>query len=213
SARWLQRQNRDPFVQQAREGGYRARSAFKLLEIHGKYRNKLLEPGMTVLDLGAAPGSWSQVASDLVKPEEDGIGGGTVIAVDLLDIDPLPGVSFLKGDFRDAKVARAIDELVAKGPTGKLDVVLSDMAPSFCGTHSIDHLRSMSMAWDALRLADKHSAIEGGGAFVCKLFAGGTERKFMNALKKRYQTTGINKPSSSRKESSEMYYIGLDRRP
>lgn len=197
SARWLERQLNDPYVKKAREAGYRARSVFKILEIDDKI--KVLKPGAIVVDLGATPGSWSQVAVQRVQPEN---GKGRVIATDILDMDPIPDVDFLKGDFTDNTV---LDQLLEMIGGKKVDVVLSDMAANTTGKKSVDHINTVylvELAWDfASRvLAPK-------GTFIAKVFQGGTEKTLLEQLKKSFTTVKHVKPAASRKESPELYVV------
>lgn len=187
SKRWLERQLNDPFVHKAKQEGYRSRAAFKLLEIQKKYH--LIKPGMTVVDLGAAPGGWSQVASHIMK------GQGKILAIDLLEMDPLPGVDFYQGDFND------IDQYI----DGKVDVVMSDMAPSSCGIKSVDHDRIMGMLEEVYTFAVER--LRPGGSLVAKVLRGGTESKLLGEMKKTFSKITHFKPASSRTESTEIYVI------
>ncbi len=168
SQRWLERQLNDPYVRAAQQRGLRSRAAFKLIEIDEKHG--LLRPGARVLDLGAAPGGWTQVAAERAGP------GGRVVAVDLLPMDPVPGVTIIRGDFQDEAVAAAA--LAALG--GTADLVLSDMAPNTTGHNATDHLRIMALAELALDTA--LAALSPGGSFVAKVFQGGSERALLDAL-------------------------------
>jgi len=202
SRRWLTRQLNDPYVARARAGGYRSRAAFKLSEIDDAHR--LLKPGMAVADLGAAPGGWSQVAAERVRSRE---GGGRVVAIDLQDIDPIPGVEVLKGDFlEDAVFAR-----VADATGGRVDIVLSDLAPSASGQPDIDHLRILNLAEAALDFALRFLAP--GGAFVAKMLQGSGERGFVEALRRHFDQVARAKPPSSRRESSEFFLVAKGRKP
>jgi 23S rRNA (uridine2552-2'-O)-methyltransferase len=193
SQRWLERQLNDPYVRAAQERGLRSRAAFKLLEMDEKHR--LLRPGARVLDLGAAPGGWTQVAVERAGP------GGRVVAVDLLPMDPVPGATVLQGDFQDEAVAAAALEALG----GTADVVLSDMAPNTTGHGATDHLRIMALAELALDTALE--ALAPGGAFVAKVFQGGSERAFLDTLKRRFTAVRHAKPPASRKDSSELYVV------
>ena len=193
SQRWLERQLNDPYVRAAQRQGLRSRAAFKLLELDEKHR--LLRPGKRVLDLGAAPGGWTQVAVDRTAP------GGRVAAVDLLPMDPVPGAAIIRGDFQDESVAAAALEALG----GTADLVLSDMAPNTTGHSATDHLRIMALAEVALDTA--LSALAPGGAFVAKVFQGGGERSFLDTLKRRFATVKHVKPPASRKDSSELYVV------
>jgi 23S rRNA (uridine2552-2'-O)-methyltransferase len=192
STRWLQRQLNDPFVQAAREMGYRSRAAFKLLEIDDKFR--LLKKGMKVADIGAAPGGWSEMA---VKR----VGKGNVAAIDLLDMKPIEGVEFLRADLDDPTAA----EFMARSLGGNADIVLCDIAPNTTGIASLDHLKIMVLVDRAYDFATK--ILAKNGAFVAKVRQGGTEAELLKRIKSRF--TGVNhfKPESSRKESAETYVV------
>lgn len=191
SQRWLTRQLNDPYVAAARAQGWRSRAAFKLIEIDDRYR--LIQRGARVIDLGAAPGGWSQVA---VKR-----GAAAVIGVDLLPIDPIAGATFLRGDFTDADMPDQLMALLA----GPADVVLSDMAPNTTGHASTDHIRIIALAEMALEFAVR--VLAPGGAFVAKVFQGGSERQMLHPMKRAFTTVRHAKPPSSRKESSELYVV------
>lgn len=191
SVRWLSRQLNDPYVRKAQAAGYRSRAAFKLIELDDRFR--LLRKGARVLDLGAAPGGWTQVAVERAGPG--------VVAVDLLPMEPVPGATVLKGDLTDPAVADAA--IAALG--GKADVVLSDMAPNTTGHAATDHLRIMALAEIALDVA--FQVLAPGGAFVCKVFQGGSEREMLAALKQRFASVRHAKPPASRKESAETYVV------
>ena len=193
SARWLARQLNDPYVAAARKSGYRSRAAFKLREIDDKL--KLLRPGMRVVDLGAAPGGWSQVAAQRVGPQ------GRVIALDLNPIDPIPGVEILEGDFHDlANVARLRAAL-----DGPADLVLSDMAAPSTGHGATDHLRVVALVESALAFAEE--VLSPGGGFVAKVLQGGTEASLLAALKRQFTKVRHIKPPASRAESAELYVV------
>jgi 23S rRNA (uridine2552-2'-O)-methyltransferase len=201
SREWLKRQERDPYVKQAKKDGYKSRAAYKLIEIDDRF--KVLKPGKIVVDLGAAPGGWTQIAVERVRPLEK---GGKVIGIDLLPMDPIAGAELLQGDFYDAGVLTALEAQCG----GEVDVVLSDMAPSTTGHKQTDHIRIMALfelAWD---FADKHLAP--GGAFVAKVFQGGTETEFLKKLKQNFETVKHMKPPASRKESAEIYVVALKKR-
>jgi 23S rRNA (uridine2552-2'-O)-methyltransferase len=189
SKAWLRRHVTDAFVRRAREGGYRSRAAFKLLEIDA--RDKLLRPGMRVLDLGAAPGGWSQVAAAKVKP------GGKVVAVDLLETKSIPGVAIFKGDFREADLEGALG--------GKADVVLSDMMPNVTGVPLVDQARAAELTAAAIEFCRK--SLKPDGAFLVKVFHGEAFDAVLKALKAVFQTVEVRKPSASRGESRENYLL------
>jgi len=182
---WLRRHVTDPYVRKAKAQGYRSRAAFKLLEIDSK--EKLFRPGMTVIDLGAAPGGWSQVAAEKVKP------GGRVIAIDLVDIAPISGVTVLKGDFRQA----AID--------AKADVVLSDASPNLSGIANVDQARLLELGAAAIRLCRK--VLKPEGLFLLKAFHGEAFDDVLEQLKRVFVKVKVVKPSASRGESAETYVV------
>lgn len=189
SQRWLSRQLNDPYVHQAKEMGFRSRAAFKLIEINDKFH--FLKPGKKVVDLGAAPGGWTQVA---VK-----YAGHHVVALDLLKMDQIAGATLIQGDFY------ASGDLIQAELKGLADVVLSDMAPSAIGNQSIDHLRIMGLVEDAFHFACQ--ILAPGGTFVAKVFQGGTESTLLGHMKERFSKVNHMKPPSSRKDSAEMYVI------
>ena len=191
SQRWLSRQLNDPYVVAAKAQGWRSRAAFKLIELDERFH--LLRPGMRVVDLGAAPGGWSQVA---VKH-----GAASVVGVDLLPVDPIGGAVMLVGDFTDVEVQDRLMEMLG----GKADLVLSDMAPNTTGHGATDHLRIVALAEAAVAFALEVLA-EGGG-FVAKVFQGGAERTVLEALKRHFASVRHAKPPASRKESSELYVV------
>lgn len=185
----------DTYVKRAQAEGYRSRAAYKLAQIAG--RDKLLRPGMLVVDLGAAPGGWSQVASQAVNP------GGQVIAVDVLDMPELPGVRFLRGDFHDAAT---LSELEQKLSGQRVDLVLSDMAPNISGIADVDQARAMALAELALDFAVNHLKPEGN--FVVKLFQGAGFEQFVKELRGQFGKVLTRKPEASRSRSSEVYLLG-----
>lgn len=193
SQRWLERQINDPYVRAAKQKGLRSRAAFKLIELDDKHG--LLRPGARVLDLGAAPGGWTQVAVERTAP------GGRVVAVDLLPMDPVPGSIGVEGDFND----KAVEEAALAALGGTADLVLSDMAPNTTGHGATDHLRIMALAELALDTALR--ALSPGGGFVAKVFQGGGERAFLDTLKRRFRAVRHAKPPASRKDSSELYVV------
>jgi 23S rRNA (uridine2552-2'-O)-methyltransferase len=191
SQHWLARQLNDPYVAAAQAQGWRSRAAFKLIELDDRFH--LLRPHARVLDLGAAPGGWSQVAVQR--------GAGQVIGLDLLPIDPVPGVSFLLGDFNDPTMPDRLAGLLG----GPADVVLSDMAPNTTGHAATDHLRIMALAELALHFAMQ--VLVPGGSFVAKVFQGGSEREMLEPMKRHFAVVRHAKPPASRKESSELYVV------
>ena len=195
--KWLQRQLNDPYVRAAQEQGWRSRAAFKLLELDDRFH--LIRRGARVVDLGAAPGGWTQVA---VKR-----GASQVVGIDLLAIEPIAGSTLIQGDFTD----EAMDARLKHVMGGKADLVLSDMAPNTTGHTMTDHIRIMGLAELALHFALE--MLEPGGIFVAKVFQGGSERSLLEAMKKRFQVVRHAKPPASRKESSELYVVATGFRP
>ena len=202
SRQWLQRQLNDPYVHEAKRRGYRSRAAFKLIEIDDKA--KLLKPGQRVVDLGAAPGGWTQVAVERVRPGRPGAAAapqGRVVAIDKQAMDAIPGAVVLLGDMTDPdNDARVVDAL-----GGPADVVLSDMSPATVGHAQTDHLRIVALVEAAAEFALRHLAP--GGAFVAKVFAGGTEQSLLLRLKKSFAAIRHVKPPASRKDSAEIYLV------
>jgi 23S rRNA (uridine2552-2'-O)-methyltransferase len=188
---WLKRQLNDPYVAAARLQGWRSRAAFKLIELDDRFH--LLHRGARVLDLGAAPGGWTQVA---VKR-----GAASVLGVDLLRMDPIPGATLIQGDFTDPDMPARLTEALG----GPADVVLSDMAPNTTGHAATDHLRIVALAEMALDFAVQ--VLAPGGAFVAKVFQGGSERQMLEPMKKHFAVVRHAKPPASRKESSELYVV------
>ena len=198
SRRWLQRQLNDPYVARAKREGFRARAAFKLIEIDGKYR--LLKRGTLVVDLGAAPGSWSEVAAERVGAAH---GTGRVIAVDLLEMTAIAGVEFLHLDFLDPRATAAIKSVLA----GPADVVLSDMAANATGHRRTDHLKIMALAQAAAEFA--REVLARGGTFLCKVLQGGTEAALLDELKREFASVRHVKPAASRADSAELYLLAM----
>ena len=192
---WLQRHVSDPYVKKAKAQGYRARAAYKLIELD--QREKLFRPGALVVDLGAAPGSWSQVAVQKVGKD------GKVIAVDLLDIAPISGVTVLKGDFRDAAVFEALEGR-------KADVILSDVSPNLSGIANVDQARSAELTYAALDLCQK--ALRPDGVFVLKAFQGEAFNEVLQRLKRDFGKVNVRKPEASRGESKETYVVARNPR-
>jgi 23S rRNA (uridine2552-2'-O)-methyltransferase len=191
SNRWLERHLNDPYVREAERQGYRSRAAFKLIEIDEKVG--FLKPGMTVVDLGAAPGGWSQVAVERKA--------GTVVALDLLEMDNIPGVTFLQMDFMNDDAPEALINAIGAGA----DVVLSDMAPNTTGHKNTDHLRIMMLAEAAYEFATE--VLRPGGTFCAKVFQGGAQGELLKRMKADFESVKHIKPPASRKESSEQYVV------
>ncbi len=199
---WLQRQLNDPYVHQAKAMGYRSRAAFKLLQINEKV--SLFKPGQRVVDLGAAPGGWTQVIVDLVALKN---GRAQVVGIDLLPIDPIPGVSLLQGDFME----NAMQDQVRSLLEGPADVVVSDMAANTTGSAVADHLRTIALAETAYLFAEK--VLRPGGSFVAKVFQGGTDGELLARLKAHFDKVRHIKPAASRKDSPEMYVVATGFKP
>lgn len=193
STQWLQRQLNDPYVAEAKKRGFRSRAAFKLLQLHERF--DLLGPGARVVDLGAAPGGWTQVALEAVGP------AGRVVAVDISEMAPLGAATVLKLDFLDD----AAPETIRAALDGPADLVLSDMAAPTVGHPSTDHLRILALAEAAHLFAAE--VLAPGGAFVCKLFQGGAERELLDPLKRQFAKVRHAKPAASRADSSELYIV------
>jgi len=197
SQRWLQRQLNDPYVAEAKKRGYRSRAAFKLLQIDDQFH--FLKPGARVVDLGAAPGGWTQVAVERVKPRR---GGGVVIGIDITPVEPIAGATVLAKDFYDEDAPAMLIKLL----DGPADVVLSDMAASATGDTRTDHLRIMGLAEAAHDFA--RQVLRPGGTFVAKVLRGGTERTLLDRLKSDFAKVRHVKPEASRADSAEMYVVG-----
>jgi 23S rRNA (uridine2552-2'-O)-methyltransferase len=199
SQRWLKEHFEDPFVKKAQAEGMRSRAAYKLEELIE--RGKLLKPGMVVVDLGAAPGGWSQVV------RRDLGSKGRVIAMDILDMPGIAGVDFIHGDFREDE---AVSRLEAVLDGAEVDLVLSDMAPNMSGVDSVDQARAMYLSELAVEFADKH--LKTGGNFLIKLFMGEGFDVYMKALKTRYSKVVARKPAASRRRSNEVYALATGKR-
>jgi 23S rRNA (uridine2552-2'-O)-methyltransferase len=197
SRTWLERQLSDPYVARAKREGFRSRAAYKLAEIDDKY--KVLKPGARVVDLGAAPGGWSEIAARRVGATE--AGNGRVVALDILDMKPIPGVEFLKLDFLDDAAPARLKEILG----GKADVVLSDMAANATGHRKTDHLRIMGLADAAAAFA--REVLAPGGVFLCKVLQGGTEAALLAELKRDFASVKHVKPPASRADSAELYLL------
>ncbi|PIE00465.1 MAG: 23S rRNA (uridine(2552)-2'-O)-methyltransferase RlmE [Thiothrix nivea] len=194
SQRWLREHFDDEYVKKSQQDGYRSRAVYKLKEIHEK--DRIIQPGHTVVDLGAAPGGWSQYASQLVGQQ------GRVIASDILPIDPLPFVEFVVGDFREDEV---LQELLGLLGDNKADLVISDMAPNISGMEAVDQPRSIYLCELALDMATQ--VLKPGGGFVVKLFQGQGSDDFLKAVRKHFKRVKIRKPLASRPRSREVYVL------
>jgi 23S rRNA (uridine2552-2'-O)-methyltransferase len=193
STEWLNRQLNDPYVAEAHRLGYRSRAAFKLIQLDERYQ--LLRPGMRVVDLGCAPGGWTQIAARRIGAP------GRVVGIDLLPTEPIEGASLLTGDFREPEIATRIREALG----GPADLVLSDMAAPATGHAATDHLRIVALAEDAFAFAE--SVLRPGGGFVAKVFQGGAEGDLLAALKRAFIEVRHAKPAASRAESAETYVV------
>jgi 23S rRNA (uridine2552-2'-O)-methyltransferase len=194
---WLERQLNDPYVARAKREGYRSRAAFKLIEIDDKAR--ILRKGVRVVDLGAAPGGWSQIAAKRVGAPE----AGRVVAIDILDMEPVPGVTFAKLDFLDPAAPHKLKEMLG----GEADVVLSDMAANATGHARTDHLRIMALVELAADFACE--VLAPGGAFLAKVLQGGTEASLLAGLKRDFAKVQHIKPPASRQDSAELYLLAI----
>ena len=194
STRWLKEHFEDKYVQKAQKLGLRSRAVFKIDEI--QLKDKLIKPGMTVVDLGAAPGGWSQFAVEQVGDK------GRVIACDLLPMDPIAGVDFLQGDFRDEAVLAALLERVGDA---KVDVVMSDMAPNMSGNLAVDQPRSMYLVEMALEMCSQ--VLAPNGSIVVKVFQGVGSEEYLKAIREQFKVVKVRKPDSSRARSREVYIV------
>ena len=194
SKAWMRRHVSDPHVRHARDEGYRSRAAYKLLEI--AERDRLLRPGLTVVDLGAAPGSWSQLAASAVAP------AGRVIALDQIEMSPLSDVCIIRGDFRDAAVRARLEQVLEGRP---VDLVLSDMAPNMSGISAMDQARCIALGELAMEFALHW--VKPGGAFLVKLFHGRGYDAFVARMRRSFGTLAVRKPKASRASSSEVYLL------
>jgi 23S rRNA (uridine2552-2'-O)-methyltransferase len=193
SRAWLERQINDPYVARAKREGYRSRAAFKLAEIDDKFH--LLKEGARVVDLGAAPGGWSEIAVRRIGA------GGKIVALDILDMKPIPGVEFINLDFLDAAAPDRLKAVLG----GEADVVLSDMAANATGHRQTDHLRIMALAEAAAHFA--REVLAAGGSFLCKVLQGGTEAALLAELKRDFASVKHIKPPASRSDSAELYLL------
>ncbi len=199
SRTWLKEHFDDPFVKRAQAEGMRSRAAYKLEELIE--RDRLLKPGMTVVDLGAAPGGWSQVARRVLGD------GGRVLALDILEMPPIAGVDFVHGDFSHDEALSRLEVLLGAVPA---DLVLSDMAPNMTGVGSVDQARAMNLIELARDFAQRH--LRPGGSFLLKLFQGVGSDAFLLDLRKRYEKVQVRKPKASRLRSSEVYVLATGKR-
>jgi 23S rRNA (uridine2552-2'-O)-methyltransferase len=194
SSTWLQRHVSDPFVKKAQLDGYRSRSAYKLIELNEK--DRLIKPGMRIMDLGSAPGGWSQVAGKLVGKK------GRVLATDILPMDPIPNVDFVQGDFTDDQV---VEQLLSWLGGGKFDLIISDIAPNLSGIDSADQAGSMHFLELALDTVQK--TLKPGATFAAKMFQGSGSDEYVKVLRKSFEKVLIRKPAASRAQSREVYIV------
>ncbi|MDI6749368.1 MAG: SAM-dependent methyltransferase [Rhodocyclaceae bacterium] len=199
SKAWMQQHVNDPYVQQAQKEGWRSRAVFKLKEIDEK--DRLLKPGMTVVDLGATPGSWCQYVIKRIQP------GGRLIALDLLDFEPIPGVNFIQGDFRDAAVLARLESALAGR---QVDLVLSDMAPNMTGIAATDSAQVMVLAELTLDFAKQH--LKPGGDLLVKVFQGAGFMELRREMQAVFETLATRKPAASRDRSAELYLLARKKR-
>ncbi len=199
SKAWMREHVTDFFVKQAKKEGYRSRTAYKLIEI--AERDRLLKPGMTIVDLGAAPGGWSQVAMEKMGQS------GRVIAVDLREMTPLSGVTFIQGDFTEEAVLVRLEESLGKSP---VDLVISDMSPNISGIGMVDQARGMHLAELALEFSI--ARLNSGGDFIVKVFQGSGFEEFLRKMRVAFDRVVVRKPGASRGRSSELYLLGLGKR-
>lgn len=196
SHQWLSRQLNDPYVRKAHAAGYRSRAAFKLIEIDDKH--KILKRGARVVDLGAAPGGWSQVAVERIGADK---GQGKIVAIDLLDIEPIQGVDFAQMDFNDDDAPERLKAMLG----GQADIVLSDMAANTIGHRQTDHLKIVALVEMAAEFA--REVLAPGGSFIAKVLQGGTEGELLASLKRDFKVVKHIKPPASRKDSAELYVL------
>jgi 23S rRNA (uridine2552-2'-O)-methyltransferase len=201
STQWLARQLNDPYVGEAKRRGYRSRAAFKLLQLDDRFH--LLRPGRRVVDLGCAPGGWTQVAVERIKPGDAKPGEGRIIGIDILAMDPVPGATIIELDFLAPTAPERLKALLA----GPADVVLSDMAAPTTGHGATDHIRIVALAEAAFAFA--REVLAQGGTFLCKVFQGGAEGDLLAALKRDFKTVRHAKPPASRAESAEVYVVAM----
>ena len=200
SGQWLQQHVNDSYVKQAQKDGYRSRSAYKLIQLNEK--DRLIRPGMLVVDLGSAPGGWSQVAGKLVGAR------GRVVATDILAMDPLPNVEFIQGDFTDESVlARILEALGGNKP----DLVICDIAPNISGIDSADQAASMYLVELALDMC--RQVLKPGGVFVTKVFQGAGSEDYLKQVRKSFEKVSVRKPAASRPKSREVYFVAKGFRP
>ena len=200
SKAWMQEHLNDPYVKLAQKDGYRARAAYKLMEIDDK--DKLIKPGMTIVDLGSAPGSWSQVAVQRLK------GQGKVIALDILEMSPIGGVTFLQGDFREASVLELLEQTLNNV---QVDLVIADMAPNISGVKDVDQAGAAYLTELALEFSKDW--LKPNGNFLVKVFIGAGFEEILQSMRQMFDKVVTRKPKASRDRSSEVYLLGIGRKP
>jgi 23S rRNA (uridine2552-2'-O)-methyltransferase len=200
SKAWMREHVTDPYVQMAQKDGYRSRAAYKLIELDE--RDNLIKPGMVVVDLGAAPGGWTQVVAKKIGPS------GILVAFDILPMDPVHGAIFIQGDFREDAALATLDEAVAGRP---VDLVISDIAPNISGIGTVDQARSMHLAELALEFAVQH--LKPSGGFLVKVFQGEGFDDFVREMRRHFAQVMVRKPNASRTRSTEVYMLGKGLRP
>lgn len=203
SNKWLLRHVNDHFVKMSKAAGYRSRSAYKLIEIDDKF--KILKPNIAVLDLGAAPGGWSQIVAERINI---GNARNKIVALDLLEIKPINGVVTLQQDFYDANLPQILQDTIK---TRKVNIILSDMSANTTGIRDVDYSRILDLCEHVFNLAKQ--ILRQDGSVVCKIFQGGTEQALLNEIKKNFRTVKHFKPKSSRPESKEMYVVAMGFKP
>lgn len=199
SKAWMQEHLNDEFVKRAQKEGYRARAAYKLMEIDDK--DKLIKPGMTIVDLGSTPGSWSQVVVQRLK------GKGRIIALDILDMHPIAGVEFIQGDFREASVLKLLEEKIGNAP---VDLVIADMAPNISGVKDVDQAGAAYLTELALDFSQQW--LKPNGNFLVKVFIGSGFDDIVKTMRSQFDKVVTRKPKASRDRSSEVYLLGLGRK-
>ncbi|HQN64238.1 MAG TPA: 23S rRNA (uridine(2552)-2'-O)-methyltransferase RlmE [Methylophilus sp.] len=199
SKAWMQEHLNDEFVKRAQKEGYRARAAYKLIEIDDK--DKLIKPGMTVVDLGATPGSWCQVVVQRLK------GQGKIIALDILEMQPIPGVQFIQGDFREESVLKQLEAAIENKP---VDLVIADMAPNISGISAVDQANAAYLTELALDFAGEW--LKPGGNFLVKVFIGSGFDEIVKSMRTQFDKVVTRKPKASRDRSSEVYLLGLNKK-
>jgi len=199
SKAWMQEHVNDEFVKRAQKEGYRARAAYKLIEIDDK--DKLIKPGMTIVDLGSTPGSWSQVVVQRLK------GQGRIIALDILDMQPLVGVEFIQGDFREEATLKTLEEKLGNQP---VDLVIADMAPNISGVKDVDQAGAAYLTELALEFSEQWLKL--GGNFLVKVFVGSGFDEIVRTMRSRFEKVVTRKPKASRDRSNEVYLLGIGRK-